>query len=94
MNRLVQRAADVADVIGVPTARIQPVLLAPVHGLPRRHLVTTPDLAAVVIVANPDQLPALTAAAPRRLRSAGRRAPTRRRHPPHPELRRRRPVIA
>lgn len=74
LESAVRRAADVADVIGVTTARIQPVLLAPVDGLPRRHLVATPDLAAVVIVASPDQLTALTAAAPRRLRLAGRRA--------------------
>ena len=94
LESTVRHAATVADTIGVPTARIQPVLLAPVHGLPRRHLVTTQDLAAVVIVANPDQLTALTAAAPRRPRYAGRRA----RHVaaalPAPEPRRRRPVMA
>ena len=94
LESTVRHAASVADTIGVPAARIQPVLLAPVHGLPRRHLVTTTDLSAAVIVANPDQLTALTAAAPRRLRYAGRRA----RHVaaalPAPEPRRRRPVMA
>ena len=94
LETAVRRAADVADAIGVPAAHLQPVLLAPVHGLPRRHMVTTPDLAAAVIVANPHQLTTLTAAAPRRLRCAGRRARLVAAALPTPEQRRRRPVMA
>lgn len=74
MVAAIQRAALVADHIGLPTHRVQPVLLGPVKGLPRRTLVSTTDLAAVVVVARPDQLISLTAAAPRRNLFTGRRS--------------------
>ena len=94
LESAVRHAAAVADAIGLPATRVQPVLLAPVRGLPRRHPVTTKDMAAAVIVANPDQLTALTAAAPRRLRCTGRRARYVAATLPIREPRHRRPVTA
>ena len=92
LESVVLHSAALADAIGVSAARVQPVLLAPIQGLPRRHLVITEDLAAVVIVANPEQLTGLTAVASRRRRCSGRHARRVAAALPTPELRR--PVMA
>ncbi len=63
----VRRAAAAADAIDLPVHRMQPVLLSDqVQALPTHHLVNTGAIAAMVIVARPDQLPTVAAAAPHR----------------------------